>query len=205
LAQRGCKTGLWDLDFTGASDHIILGVASELPKETDGIEPPMLLQGLKFMSASLFLGDKAISMRGNEVVDALLELIAITRWGYLDFLIVDMPPGIGDTNLELSRLVKKIEFLAVVTSSVLSTSLATKAMALFQDGGMRMVGVVENMTTRPCATITTQAPVLTRINFDPELDHCYGSPHDILKTAFAQDLSIVAENFLRGQCSIGTL
>ena len=193
LAAKGRKTGLLDLDFTGASDHIILGAAQAFPKETDGIEPPELLHGLKFMSAAFFLGGRVVPMRGGEVVDALLELIAITRWGELDYLIVDMPPGIGDASLELSRLVKKTEFLAVVTPSVLSSSLAAKTVALFEDYGIRLLGMVENMAGLSSGPEIPLGMAAARIKYDPALEQSLGAPQQLLKTAFAKDLSVLTE------------
>ncbi|HOX22149.1 MAG TPA: P-loop NTPase [Elusimicrobiales bacterium] len=195
LAAKGRRTGLLDLDFTGASDHIILGAPAGFPKETDGIEPPELAHGLKFMSAAYFLGGKAVPMRGSEAVDALLELIAVTRWGELDYLIVDMPPGIGDASLEFSRLVKRTEFLAVVTPSILSASLASKTVALFEEWGLKLAGVVENMAGRGPETAAL-APVSARVGFDPELEQALGSPDRLLKTAFAAQLSGVTQILL---------
>ena len=193
LAAKGRKTGLLDLDFTGASDHVILGASQSFPKETDGIEPPQLMHGLKFMSASFFLGGRVVPMRGGEVVDALLELIAITRWGELDYLIVDMPPGIGDATLEFSRLVKKTEFLAVVTPSVLSASLAAKTVALFDDYGMNLLGVVENLAGLAAGPNVPLGVAAARIQYDPGLEHALGSPERLLNTAFANYLSAFTE------------
>ncbi|NLO91755.1 MAG: ATP-binding protein [Elusimicrobia bacterium] len=195
LAAKGRKTGLLDLDFTGASDHLVLGAEPAFPKETDGVEPHLLAHGLKFMSSAFFLGGKAVPMRGGEVVDALRELIAITRWGELDYLIVDMPPGIGDATLEFSRLVRKTEFLAVVTPSVLSASLAAKTVALFEEWGITLAGVVENLAPQDGGA-SSLAPALARVAYDPALESALGSPEALLKTAFAKDLSAAADRLV---------
>lgn len=194
LARKGLRTGLLDLDFTGASDHLILGAEGAAPKELNGLEPPELACGLKFMSASFFLAGRAVPMRGGEIVDAMLELIAITRWGELDWLVVDLPPGISDTSLEFSELVRKTEFLVVVTPSVLSVSLASKSMALFEGWGLKLAGVVENMAGQD-AGAAGPAPVaaLASIAYDPGLERALGTPELLLQTNFARDLSSVVD------------
>src|SRR3990172_12608597 len=120
LAKEGCRVGLFDLDFTGPSTHIILGVPSNVqPKEDKGIVPPTF-EGLAYMSLVYFVGDNPAPLRGADVSNALLELLSITQWGELDFLIIDMPPGIGDVVLDLVRLIQRIEFLIVTTPSLLA-------------------------------------------------------------------------------------
>ena len=105
LVKEGCRVGLFDLDFTGPSTHIILGVPSNLqPKEEIGIVPPKF-GGLAYMSLVYFVGDNPAPLRGTDVSNALIELLSVTQWGELDFLIIDMPPGIGDAVLYLVRLV----------------------------------------------------------------------------------------------------
>ena len=99
LAKEGCRVGLFDLDFTGPSTHIILGAPSNLqPKEDKGIVPPTF-EGLEYMSLVYYVGDNPAPLRGTEVSNALIELLLITQWGKLDFLVIDMPPGIGDAVL----------------------------------------------------------------------------------------------------------
>ena len=70
------------------------------------------------MSLIYFVGDNPAPLRGADVSNALIELFAVTQWGKLDFLVIDMPPGIGDAVLDLIRLVKRIEFLIVTTPSI---------------------------------------------------------------------------------------
>jgi len=105
LNENGFKTGLLDLDFTGASDHIILGVNKLFPREEKGIVPPYV-NGIKFMTISYFSKNSALPLRGNSISNAIKELLAITIWDKLDFLIIDMPPGINDTALDTLKLIK---------------------------------------------------------------------------------------------------
>src|SRR3990170_4890960 len=104
LSRRGCKVGLFDLDFTSPSTHIILNAENAQPKEEKGIIPPVV-KGIAYMSLVYYTGDKATPLRGADVSNALIELLSVTQWGKLDFLVIDMPPGIGDAVLDLLRLV----------------------------------------------------------------------------------------------------
>ena len=117
LAHNGCKVGLFDLDFTSPSTHVILGAENVQPKEEKGLIPPTV-HGLEYMSLVYFVGDNPAPLRGADVSNALIELLSVTQWGALDFLVIDMPPGIGDAVLDLVRLIKRIEFLIVTTPSL---------------------------------------------------------------------------------------
>ena len=100
LAGTGKKVGLLDLDFQGSSAHLFLGVPPHFPQEEKGLLPLPAARGLVLMSAAAFAGNRALALRGPEVSDALLELLAVTQWGKLDFLLIDMPPGIGEEVLD---------------------------------------------------------------------------------------------------------
>ena len=107
LAQRGLKIGLFDLDFTSPSTHLIMGVEKVLPKEEKGIIPP-IVNNLAYMSLVYYSGEFATPLRGEDTSNVLIELLSVTKWGELDFLIIDMPPGIGDAVLDLIKLIKKL-------------------------------------------------------------------------------------------------
>ncbi|RLF93197.1 ATP-binding protein, partial [Thermococci archaeon] len=110
LSKMGYRVGLLDMDFCGPSTHIILGIKDIYPEEDKGVIPPQS-HGIKFMSIIYYAGDNPSPLRGVDISNALIELLAVTLWGELDFLIIDMPPGIGDAILDVIRLIKKIEFL----------------------------------------------------------------------------------------------
>lgn len=144
LVQKGYKVGLFDLDFTSPSTHIILGAEGAQPIEEKGIIPPVV-HGLEYMSLVFYTKDHATPLRGADVSNALIELLAITRWSNLDFLIIDMPPGIGDATLDLIRFVANIEFLIVTTSSRLAFETVKKQAVLLQDLKVSTIGILENM------------------------------------------------------------
>ena len=143
LSRKGYKAGLFDLDFGGLSDHILLGIEGGYPEELNGLVPP-LVHGIKFMSLSYFTGHSPSPLRGSEISNALIEFLAITRWNDLDFLVIDMPPGLGDAILDVIRLVKRMEFLSVTTGSRLAIEVVRNELAMLKELGIPVVGVIEN-------------------------------------------------------------
>jgi ATP-binding protein involved in chromosome partitioning len=196
LARKGCKVGLFDLDFTSPSTHLILGVKNVQPKEDKGIVPPVV-RGLAYMSLVYFSGDQATPLRGADVSNALIELLSVTQWGELDFLVIDMPPGIGDAVLDLIRLVKRIEFLIVTTPSLLAFEIVKKQVRLLQDLKVPIIGVVENMKMNRAKNIEQETEklgtkFLTGIPYDPKVEEAIGDEAKLLDTELAQGIREVA-------------
>jgi ATP-binding protein involved in chromosome partitioning len=198
LSRRGCKVGLFDLDFTSPSTHLILGAKNVQPKEEKGLIPPKV-NGLAYMSLVYFSRDRAAPLRGADVSNALIELLAVTQWGELDFLVIDMPPGIGDVVLDLVRLVKRIEFLIVTTSSLLAFETVKKQVRLLQDLKVLIIGAVENMKRGKADDIERETQklgvkFLADVPFDPEVEGAIGDVAKLLGTVFAQTIRELAAN-----------
>ena len=196
LAKKGFKTGLFDLDFTSPSTHLILGVQEMQPKEEKGIIPPEVY-GLKYMSIVYYSGNQVTPLRGADVSNALIELLAITRWEKLDFLVVDMPPGIGDATLDLLRLVKNIKFLVITTPSRLAFETVRKLVSLLRGLEIPIVGIVENMKMDDSKFIQTQVknlglPFLGEIPFDNKIEDAIGNVDKLLETVFAKKVESIA-------------
>jgi ATP-binding protein involved in chromosome partitioning len=196
LSKKGHKVGLFDLDFTSPSAHIILGIGKLQPKEEKGIIPPRA-HGISFMSITYYSGDLAAPLRGADVSNALIELLAITRWGKLDYLILDMPPGIGDATLDLIRLIKNIEFLIVTTSSQLAFETVKKLVSLLKSQKLTVLGVVENMKTAKSTDIQRSTEGLglefiTEIPYDPTIEEAIGNSNRLLRTSLAKKIDAVA-------------
>ena len=196
LAKKGCKTGLFDLDFTSPSTHLILGVQEMQPKEEKGIIPPEVY-GLKYMSIVYYSGNQVTPLRGADVSNALIELLAITRWEKLDFLVIDMPPGIGDATLDLLRLVKNVKFLVITTPSRLAFETVRKLVSLLRGLEIPIVGIVENMKIDDSKFIQTQVknlglPFLGEIPFDNKIEDAIGNVDMLLKTVFAKKVESIA-------------
>lgn len=193
LAKEGYRVGLFDLDFTGPSTHIILGVPSNVqPKEEKGLIPPTV-EALEYMSLVYFVGDNPAPLRGADVSNALIELLSVTQWGQLDFLVIDMPPGIGDAVLDLVRLVERIEFLIVTTPSLLAFEVVKKQVALLCELKMPIIGVIENMkmdraTSVQVETEKLKLKYLGAIPYDPQVEAAIGNPTQLMETAVGKAL-----------------
>lgn len=196
LVHRGCKVGLFDLDFTSPSTHLIMGVKNVQPKEDKGIVPPKA-KGLAYMSLVHFSGDQATPLRGADISNALIELLAVTKWGELDFLVIDMPPGISDAVLDLVRLVKRIEFLIVTTPSLLAFETVKKQVRLLQELKIPIIGVVENMKMNRAKNIEQETEklgvkFLAGIPYDPKVEEAIGDETKLLDTRLAQGIRELA-------------
>ena len=144
LADRGDSVGLFDLDFTSPSSHLVLGVERSFPTEQFGIDPHRV-HGIEMMSVAFFSGDAPLPMRGSAATNALIELLAVTRWGQVDTLILDMPPGLGDTSLDVIQLIPELEYLLVGNASKVVVASVRRALTLLNELEVRLIGVVENM------------------------------------------------------------
>ncbi len=201
LARKGCKVGLFDLDFTSPSTHLILGVKDAQPKEEKGIVPPVV-DGLAYMTLVYYSGDQAAPLRGEDVSNALIELLSVTQWGELDVLVVDMPPGISDAVLDLVRLVKRIEFLIVTTPSLLAFETVKKQVSLLKDLKFPIIGVVENMKMNTAKNIAQETEklglkFLAEIPFDPRVEEAIGDEKKLFDTTLAQRIKEVAASITK--------
>jgi ATP-binding protein involved in chromosome partitioning len=199
LVRNGCDVGLFDLDFTSPSTHLILGtnLRRAKPKEEKGIIPPTI-NGLHYMSLVYFVGEKPAPLRGAEISNALIELLTITRWGKLDFLIIDMPPGIGDAVLDLIRLIKNIEFLIVTTPSTLAFETVKKQANLLCELKMPIIGILENMKMDTGSYIQMETEklglrYLGEIPHDPQVEATIGDQPKLLATALGKQMRQVAK------------
>lgn len=201
LAREGWKVGLFDLDFTSPSTHLILGAKNAQPKEDKGIVPPVV-KGVEYMSLVYYCGDKTAPLRGADTSNALIELLAVTRWSTLDFLFIDMPPGIGDAVLDLVLLVKRIEFLIVTTPSQLAFETVKKQLNLLQELRVPVIGLVENMKMNAAKNIQRQTEelgvtFLGEVPYDVKVEEAIGDEAKLLGTALAQKVKEVARGKLR--------
>lgn len=199
LAREGYRVGLFDLDFTSPSTHVILGVRDLQPEEKKGIIPPQV-HGFKYMSIVYYSGDYVSPLRGADVSNALIELLAITRWNTLDFLIIDMPPGISDATLDIIRLIKETKFLIVTTPSQLAFETVRKLINLLTALKIPIIGVIENMKMKESSFIRQQVKgrgiaFLGEIPFDTELEEAIGNVNKLSETVFSKKIGeIVAKS-----------
>ncbi len=201
LAKEDFKVGLLDLDFHGPSCDIVLGIRDVFPKEEKGIIPPKIY-GISFMSIIYFAEDHPLPLRGKEISNAIIELLAITRWGELDFLIVDLPPGMGDEALDTIRLMRNNEFLIVTTPSILSLGVVTRLVRFLRKINANIIGIIENMRVEENDIIKKFAEendikYLGYIRYDRTVESALGNIDKLLKTIFINDLKNITKHLLK--------
>ncbi len=154
LAAQGARVGLLDADIYGPSQPLMMGLAGEHPQMTaDKKIEPLRAYGVAVMSIG-FLIDAAQPMvwRGPMVTQALTQLLGETRWGELDYLIVDMPPGTGDIQLTLAQRVPVSGAIIVTTPQDIALADARKGLMMFRKVAVPVLGIIENMATHICSS-----------------------------------------------------
>ncbi|HJW01760.1 MAG TPA: iron-sulfur cluster carrier protein ApbC [Azospira sp.] len=154
LAQEGATVGLLDADIYGPSQPQLLGLAGRQPESVDGKSlEPLEAHGVQAMSIGFLLEDVETPMvwRGPMVTQALEQLLHDTNWRDLDYLIVDMPPGTGDTQLTLAQKVPVTGAVIVTTPQDIALIDARKGLKMFEKVGIPILGIVENMSIHICS------------------------------------------------------
>lgn len=152
LSHEGAKVGLLDADIYGPSQPRMMGLSGQ-PESSDGksIEP-MTNYGIETMSIG-FLIDEETPMiwRGPMVTQALEQLLNDTNWSDLDYLVIDLPPGTGDTQLTLAQKVPVSGAVIVTTPQDIALLDARKGLKMFEKVEVPILGIVENMSTHVCS------------------------------------------------------
>lgn len=192
LCDRGQRVGLLDLDFTSPSTHLILGVYGLTPIEDRGILPPEI-NGIRYMSIVHYSLDNPTPLRGVDISNTIIEILAITRWEKLDYLIIDMPPGLSDATLDLIRLIPRISFLVVSTSSRLAFESVRKLLILLMEQGVTIMGLIENMVMTNSDFIESEVKKMGclyvgSVDFDSTLESSIGNPEKLRKTRFYKQI-----------------
>ncbi|HQR38563.1 MAG TPA: Mrp/NBP35 family ATP-binding protein [Blastocatellia bacterium] len=156
LAARGLRVGLLDTDVYGPNVPLMVGV-NEQPKIVGQKIVPIEAHGMKIMSMGfLNPGDKPVVWRGPMLHGVVKQFLSDVDWGELDFLIVDMPPGTGDVQLSLAQLVPVQGAVVVTTPQEVAATDVRKAINMFEQVGVPLVGVVENMSYFICDNCSTR-------------------------------------------------
>lgn len=149
LAQMGLRVGLLDADIYGPSIPRLLGVETEkLRWNDDNKMIPSENFGIKVMSVGLTTpkSDTPLVWRSSVAVSALMQFLEDVAWGELDVLIIDMPPGTGDVQLTMAQELPLCGVVLVTTPQMLSTDDVSRAIVMFQDIHVPILGLVENMS-----------------------------------------------------------
>ncbi|HEV2426154.1 MAG TPA: Mrp/NBP35 family ATP-binding protein [Terriglobia bacterium] len=151
LASAGHAVGLMDTDVYGPSVPILVGAQHD-PEVVQGkIEPPVE-HGVKIISMGYFLPkDEAVIWRGPMLHKTVQQFLGDVRWGSLDYLVIDLPPGTGDIQLSLCQTASLTGAVIVSTPQDLALTVASKAIAMFQKLNVPILGIVENMSYYVCS------------------------------------------------------
>jgi len=151
LQKLGSKVGLLDADVYGPNVPVMLG-STEQPRAMDERTIiPVEAYGLKMISMGLLNpGDKPLIWRGPMLHSVVQQFLRSVQWGELDYLIVDLPPGTGDVQLTLIQSVALTGAVVVTTPSVVALADVRKAIEMFRQVNVDILGVVENMSYFNC-------------------------------------------------------
>jgi ATP-binding protein involved in chromosome partitioning len=153
LAQEGASVGILDADIYGPSQPQMLGLQGQQPESTDQQSmEPLEAYGVQAMSIGFMIDPETpMVWRGPMVVQALDQMLQQTNWRELDYLVVDMPPGTGDTQLSLAQKVPVTGAVIVTTPQDIALLDARKGLKMFEKVGIPILGIVENMSIHVCS------------------------------------------------------
>ena len=159
LGMTGAKAGLLDADVYGPDVPVMMGDRSA-PKVAEHRLTPLERHGVRFISlGSLIPEDTPVIWRGPMVHSTLRQLFHDVTWGPLDYLVVDLPPGTGDASLSLTQLVPLAGVVLVTTPQRASVHMVVKALSMFKNAGVPILGIVENMSYFTCPRCGTRTDI----------------------------------------------
>ena len=203
LAAKGYKVGLMDTDIHGPNVAKMLGMNDEmLLQNDDGIEAPLLGDNLKVVSLAMAGSDHdtPIVWRGPLKMGFIKQLLADVKWGELDFLVVDSPPGTGDEPLSVCQLIPEIDGSVIVTTPQEVAVLdSRKSINFSKQVNVPVLGVVENMSGFVCpdcgavhnlfghgggekAAEELDVPFLGRVPIDQKMMEAQDQGRDVFKS-----------------------
>ncbi len=152
LAAEGARVGMLDADIYGPSQPTMLGITGQ-PTSSDGKTfDPLQGHGIQASSIGFLIDpDQPMVWRGPMVTSALQQLLTLTNWNDLDYLVIDMPPGTGDIQLTLAQQVPVTGAVIVTTPQDIALLDASKGLRMFEKVGVPILGLVENMATHICS------------------------------------------------------
>jgi ATP-binding protein involved in chromosome partitioning len=187
LGKLGHKVGLLDADVYGPNVPIMLGSTAEPMATAAQRIIPVEAQGIKMISMGLLNpGDKPVIWRGPMLHSVITQFLRSVEWGELDYLVIDLPPGTGDVQLTLIQTVAVTGAVVVTTPSTVALADVRKAIEMFRQVNVEVLGVVENMSTFTCphcskpidifghgegakTALAYEVPMLGEIEIDPRI------------------------------------
>ena len=152
LQAQGARVGILDADVYGPSIPAMLGLSGKPESPDNKSIEPMRAFGVEAMSIGFLVdADMPMIWRGPMATSALTQLFNDTRWGDLDYLLVDLPPGTGDIQLTLAQKIPVAGAVIVTTPQDIATLDAKKALKMFQKVEVAVLGIIENMALHVCS------------------------------------------------------
>jgi len=163
LSKLGNRVGLLDADVYGPNVPLMLGTSAQPKVLGDQRIEPLMAYGLKVISVGfLNPGDKPLIWRGPMLHSIIKQFLGSVEWGELDYLVVDLPPGTGDVALSLIQTVPLTGAIVVSTPSDVSLQDARKAIEMFRQMKVDVVGMVENMSYFVCPHCSHEIDIFSR-------------------------------------------
>ncbi|MFQ5940820.1 MAG: Mrp/NBP35 family ATP-binding protein [Nitrososphaerales archaeon] len=190
LARTGAKVGLLDADIYGPSIPIMLGLKPGLNADDNKIVPQEV-HGFKVMSMGLApqQGDQNVGIwRGPIISGIIKQFLTDVKWGELDYLVVDLPPGTGDAPLTLAQTIPITGVVVVTTPQDAAMNIALKAALMFKKLNIPIIGVIENMSHFTCPHCNKETRIFG-IGGEEKVSEKFGAPflgqiplhHEIMK------------------------
>jgi ATP-binding protein involved in chromosome partitioning len=193
LAAAGNVVGVLDADIWGFSVPRLLGISERMEAvRVEGSDKPKIIPNerqvgpgtLKVVSTGFLVGEEtALMWRGLMLTKAVEQFLRDVHWGHLDYLLIDMPPGTGDVQMGLARLLPRTDLVIVTTPALAAQKVAQRAADMARRSFLRVVGVIENMSSFTCdhgdeyelfgsgggsaLADAIDAPLLGRVPFEP--------------------------------------
>lgn len=185
MRRLGCETAVLDADITGPSIPKIFGIHDHAQTEDECLLPHLAQDGTKIMSLNLLLENETdpVFWRGPVISGVVKQFWEDVKWGDVDFMFVDMPPGTGDVPLTVFQSLPLDGIIIVSTPQSLVSMIVQKAVAMAQRMDIPVLGMIENMRFLKCpdcgkeiplfgsddAVDSTNVPVLERVPLDPKV------------------------------------
>jgi ATP-binding protein involved in chromosome partitioning len=163
LAKLGHRTGLIDADIYGPNVPIMFGSTRQPAVLANNQIEPILAHGVKVISVGLISpGDKPLVMRGPMLHQIIRQFLQQVEWGELDILLIDLPPGTGDVVISLVQTVPLTGAVVVSTPSDVALQDARKALEMFHQVNVEILGIVENMSHFTCPHCHNEIDIFSR-------------------------------------------
>ncbi len=211
LGKAGLSVGLLDADIYGPSSALLFGTQARPKEGRAGLIPPDV-GGVEVMSVDLYAPGRPLPLTGGGAREVLNEMLALTHWGNLDYLVIDMPPATADITMLFTSLRRRgLAAIVVTTPDRLSLTVARRVLRLLDSGRIPTAGVIGNMHRPHGPVVAGEGPArlaeefgvvfLGTLPFDPKVLSAVekGGVGTLLGTRFANALRLCAEAHLISQ------